>query len=97
MTQTVWQQIQNHIIWRSLTQTILLLQNDVIRCAQQVEQLESHLASRLEQLQATVQSKTAVPTAQVYVSSSLVDTSDRTGLQVVNVLRWLPPNSPNLG
>ncbi len=30
--------------------------------------LESQLASRLEQLQATVQSKTAVPTAQVYVS-----------------------------
>ncbi|KAK2176817.1 hypothetical protein NP493_637g01014 [Ridgeia piscesae] len=43
-----------------------IILNDVIRCAQQVEQLESHLASRLEQLQATVQSKTAVPTAQVY-------------------------------
>ena len=33
-----------------------------------VEMLESQLAGRLEQLQATVQSKTAVPTAQVYVS-----------------------------
>lgn len=39
---------------------------DVISCAQQVELLESQLASRMEQLQATVQSKTAVPTAQVY-------------------------------
>ena len=30
--------------------------------------LESQLATRMEQLQVTVQSKTAVPTAQVYVS-----------------------------
>ena len=43
-------------------------QNDVISCAQQVEMLEQQLAARMEQLQATVQSKTAVPTAQVYVS-----------------------------
>ncbi|XP_013397751.1 cilia- and flagella-associated protein 206 [Lingula anatina] len=40
--------------------------HDVIGCAQQVEMLESQLAGRMEQLQATVQSKTAVPTAQVY-------------------------------
>ncbi|XP_052772364.1 cilia- and flagella-associated protein 206-like isoform X1 [Mya arenaria] len=40
--------------------------NDVISCAQQVEMLEQQLAARMEQLQATVQSKTAVPTAQVY-------------------------------
>ena len=40
----------------------------MISCAQQVETLESQLASRMEQMQATVQSKTAVPTAQVYVS-----------------------------
>lgn len=44
------------------------MQNDVISCAQQVELLENQLAARMEQLQATVQSKTAVPTAQVYVS-----------------------------
>ena len=42
--------------------------HDVISCAQQVELQESQLAARMEQLQATVQSKTAVPTAQVYVS-----------------------------
>ena len=48
---------------------ILLFQHDVIGCAQQVEMLESQLAARMEQLQATVQSKTAVPTAQVYVST----------------------------
>ena len=43
------------------------MQHDVINCAKQVESLETQLASRMEQLQATVQSKTAVPTAQVYV------------------------------
>ena len=47
----------------------VFFQNDVISCAQQVELLENQLATRMEQLQATVQSKTAVPTAQVYVSS----------------------------
>ncbi|XP_064603017.1 cilia- and flagella-associated protein 206-like [Liolophura sinensis] len=43
-----------------------IILNDVIGCAQQVEMLENQLAGRMEQLQATVQSKTAVPTAQVY-------------------------------
>ncbi|KAL8560336.1 hypothetical protein ACOMHN_006067 [Nucella lapillus] len=43
-----------------------IILNDVISCAQQVELLENQLATRMEQLQATVQSKTAVPTAQVY-------------------------------
>ncbi|KAJ8316908.1 hypothetical protein KUTeg_004812, partial [Tegillarca granosa] len=43
-----------------------IILNDVISCAQQVELLEQQLAARMEQLQATVQSKTAVPTAQVY-------------------------------
>lgn len=43
-----------------------IILHDVICCAQQVEMLESQLAARMEQLQATVQSKTAVPTAQVY-------------------------------
>jgi len=43
-----------------------VLLNDVIQCAQQVEMMESQLAARMEQLQSTVQSKTAVPTAQVY-------------------------------
>jgi len=42
------------------------LLHDVIQCAQQVEMMESQLAARMEQLQQTVQSKTAVPTAQVY-------------------------------
>ncbi|CAG2239381.1 Cilia- and flagella-associated protein 206 [Mytilus edulis] len=37
--------------------------NDVFSCAYQVESLEKQLATRMEQLQATVQSKTAVPTA----------------------------------
>ena len=54
-----------------------LFQNDVISCAQQVELLEQQLATRMEQLQATVQSKTAVPTAQVYVSFHMLHVKDR--------------------
>ena len=53
------------------------MQNDVISCAQQVELLEQQLATRMEQLQATVQSKTAVPTAQVYVSFRTLHVKDR--------------------
>ncbi|KAJ8026094.1 hypothetical protein HOLleu_33834 [Holothuria leucospilota] len=55
-----------HINSRQHETFLRIILNDVISCAQQVEMLESQLASRLEQLQATVQSKTAVPTAQVY-------------------------------
>ncbi|CAD5116297.1 DgyrCDS5203 [Dimorphilus gyrociliatus] len=40
--------------------------HDIISCAKQVESLEGQLAARLESLQTTVQSKTAVPTAHVY-------------------------------
>uniref|UniRef100_H2YB65 Cilia- and flagella-associated protein 206 n=1 Tax=Ciona savignyi TaxID=51511 RepID=H2YB65_CIOSA len=43
-----------------------ILLNDIIGCAQQVEMLVNQLGARMEQLQQTVQSKTAVPTAQVY-------------------------------
>lgn len=43
-----------------------ILLNDVMGCAQQVEGLESQFAARMETLKNTVQSKTAVPTAQVY-------------------------------
>ncbi|XP_066277480.1 cilia- and flagella-associated protein 206-like [Branchiostoma lanceolatum] len=43
-----------------------ILLNDVIGCAQQVELLESQLATRMEQLKDTVRSKTAVPTSHVY-------------------------------
>ncbi|XP_039266098.1 cilia- and flagella-associated protein 206-like [Styela clava] len=43
-----------------------ILLNDVIGCAQQVEMLVNQLSTRMDQLQQTVQSKTAVPTAQVY-------------------------------
>ena len=49
-----------------------MLQNDIIGCAQQVEMLVNQLTARMEQLQQTVQSKTAVPTAQVYVCSVFV-------------------------
>lgn len=43
-----------------------ILLNDVVGCAQQVEALESQFSARMEALKNTVQSKTAVPTAQVY-------------------------------
>jgi len=43
-----------------------IILNDVISCAHQVQHLQEQLAIRMKQLQATVQSKTAVPTAQVY-------------------------------
>ncbi|XP_005101930.1 cilia- and flagella-associated protein 206 [Aplysia californica] len=43
-----------------------IILNDVISCAHQVGHLQGQLAIRMKQLQATVQSKTAVPTAQVY-------------------------------
>lgn len=56
------------VVYSEITKIFFLFQNDVISCAQQVELLEQQLATRMEQLQATVQSKTAVPTAQVYVS-----------------------------
>lgn len=58
-------------MYSEITKIFFLFQNDVISCAQQVELLEQQLATRMEQLQATVQSKTAVPTAQVYVSFNI--------------------------
>ena len=42
------------------------LLHDIINCAKNVEQLQMQLAQRLDQLKGTVQSKTAIPTAQVY-------------------------------
>ncbi len=42
------------------------LLHDIINCAKNVEGLQLQLAQRLDQLKATVQSKTAIPTAQVY-------------------------------
>jgi len=44
------------------------LLHDIINCAKNVENLQIQLASRLDQLKNTVQSKTAIPTAQVYVN-----------------------------
>jgi hypothetical protein len=43
------------------------LLHDIINCAKNVENLESQLAIHLDQLKSTVQSKSAIPTAQVYV------------------------------
>lgn len=49
-----------------------------------MELLEQQLATRMEQLQATVQSKTAVPTAQVYVSFHTLHVKDR----LINLLSY---------
>ena len=43
------------------------LLHDIINCAKNVQSLQIQLAQRLDQLKTTVQSKTAIPTAQVYV------------------------------
>lgn len=66
--QSIWK-IAYCIRWIALAFIKVLFheQNDVITCAQNVEQQEGQLAARLQQLQTTVQSKMAVPTAQVYV------------------------------
>lgn len=63
-----------------------MFQNDVISCAQQVELLEQQLATRMEQLQATVQSKTAVPTAQVYVSFNINEKKNQRVITVSKVV-----------
>ncbi|XP_040284678.1 cilia- and flagella-associated protein 206 [Bufo bufo] len=39
---------------------------DVMTCAQQLEMMDKQYGAQMEQLKATVQSKTAIPTAQVY-------------------------------
>lgn len=46
--------------------------HDIINCAKNVESLQIQLAQRLEHLKTTVQSKTAIPTAQVYVKRELI-------------------------
>ena len=46
----------------------LLCQGDILNCSELFTQLMADYATYLESLQKTVQSKTAVPTAQVYVS-----------------------------
>ncbi|BFY99039.1 hypothetical protein BsWGS_02079 [Bradybaena similaris] len=59
--------LKEALINRRQHETFLkIILNDVITCAHQVEQLENQLAVRMDQLKATVQTKTAVPTAQVY-------------------------------
>jgi hypothetical protein len=45
------------------------LLHDIITCAKNVQSLEGQLAQRLEKLKNTVQAKTAIPTAQVYVGT----------------------------
>ncbi|XP_075196264.1 cilia- and flagella-associated protein 206 isoform X3 [Anomaloglossus baeobatrachus] len=43
-----------------------ILLSDVITCAQQLDVMDKQYGAQMEQLKATVQSKTAIPTAQVY-------------------------------
>lgn len=46
---------------------LCMLQHDVIFCAEHLDHLEESFKAKMETLKDTVQSKTAVPTAQVYV------------------------------
>jgi hypothetical protein len=50
-----------------------ILLNDIITCAKNVESLQLQLAQRLDKIKVTVQSKTAIPTAQVYVRFNSFD------------------------
>ena len=43
-------------------------QQDIVQCAKQLELTEQDFQAKMAALKATVQSKTAVPTSQVYVS-----------------------------
>ena len=43
-------------------------QRDILLCTEHLDQLEQEFQSKMETLRETVQAKTAVPTAQVYVS-----------------------------
>jgi hypothetical protein len=45
-----------------------IILNDIISCAKNVEALQVQLGKRLDNLKTTVHSKTAIPTAHVYVS-----------------------------
>lgn len=60
---------------------------DVVRSAEQVENLMQQLASRMELLQNTVQSKTAVPTAQVYVSWEFFSFAKNAASSLQRILR----------
>ena len=46
----------------------LILQRDILSCAEHLDQLEEDFGTRMTSLKEIVQSKTAVPTSQVYVS-----------------------------
>ena len=50
--------------------TVSSIQRDILLCAEHLDQLEQDFISQLSNLRDTVQAKTAVPTAQVYVSYS---------------------------
>ena len=49
--------------------TLSFIQRDILLCAEHLDQLEQDFKSQLSNLRETVQAKTAVPTAQVYVST----------------------------
>ena len=50
----------------------IILQRDILSCAEHLDQLEEDLGTRMASLKEIVQSKTAVPTSQVYVSCAVV-------------------------
>ena len=49
----------------------IILQRDILSCAEHLDQLEEDLGAMMASLKEIVQSKTAVPTSQVYVSCTV--------------------------
>ncbi|XP_075058849.1 cilia- and flagella-associated protein 206 [Mixophyes fleayi] len=78
-----------------------IILSDVNACAQQMELMDKQYGSQMEQLRATVQSKTAIPTAQVYplfISLSKLWNSFQDEIVLLSVLSNMTANlQPFLG
>lgn len=64
---------RDHWVFSYMTKIIstvvcIILQRDILICAQHLDQLEQDFRVKMDTLKDTVQSKSAVPTSQVYVS-----------------------------
>lgn len=78
-----------------------IILSDVTTCAQQLEAMDKQYGAQMEQLKATVQSKTAIPTSQVYplfISLSKLWNSFQDEIVLLSVLSNMTANlQPFLG
>lgn len=78
-----------------------IILSDVTTCAQQLETMDKQYGAQMEQLKATVQSKTAIPTSQVYplfISLSKLWNSFQDEIVLLSVLSNMTANlQPFLG